>query len=132
MIESEFFQKLKNFETSSWAVWNEDDCNSLEFFLSKQELFHSRVIFVGLNRSNVANDSSKVSPLSNFHTKGHVGDKRLKRFIQQANLSNLIGGFMTDISNQIETNWVMSAKQEATRQIRLEKLIMQSEKEMRI
>ncbi len=57
-----------------------------------------------MNRSNAANDLSRVSPLSNFHTKGHIGDKRLKQFIQDNNLSNLIGGFMTDISEQIETN----------------------------
>jgi len=104
MITSEVFQKLKNIETSSWAVWSENNENSLDFFLSKQRFLHGRVIFVGLNRSNAANDFSKVSPLSNFHTKGHIGDGRLKRFVQDANLSNLIGGFMTDISEQIETN----------------------------
>jgi hypothetical protein len=73
------------------------------FFLSELDSLHSRVVFVGLNRSNAANDSSKVSPFSNFHTKGHTGDKRLKRIIQDANLVNLTGGFMTDISEQIET-----------------------------
>ncbi len=104
MIATEIFHKLKDIETSSWAVWSEESANSLNFFLSKQETFHSKVIFVGLNRSNAANDFSKVAPLSNFHTKGHVGDRRLKRFVQDANLSNLIGGFMTDISEQIETN----------------------------
>ena len=103
MLATEIFNKLKDNETSSWAVWSEENENSLDFFLSKQESFHARVIFVGLNRSNTANDFSKVSPLSNFHTKGHTGDKRLKRFIQDANLVNLIGGFMTDISEQIET-----------------------------
>jgi hypothetical protein len=104
MIATEIFHKLKDIETSSWAVWSEESANSLNFFLSKQETFHSKVIFVGLNRSNAANDFSKVAPLSNFHTKGHVGDRRLKRFVQDTNLSNLIGGFMTDISEQIETN----------------------------
>jgi hypothetical protein len=104
MIDIEVFNNLKQIATSSWAVWNEQSENTLDFFISKQELFHSRVVFVGLNRSNVANDSSKISPLSNFHTKGHVGDNRLKRFVQDNNLSNLIGGFMTDISEQIETN----------------------------
>lgn len=104
MIDIKTFNNLKKIETSSWAVWNEQNENTLNFFLSKQESFHSRVIFVGLNRSNGANDFSKVAPLSNFHTRGHVGDKRLKRFVQDANLSNLIGGFMTDISEQIETN----------------------------
>ncbi|MCA1624646.1 MAG: hypothetical protein LC768_03380 [Acidobacteria bacterium] len=117
MIDTKAFNNLKKVETSSWAVWNEDNDNSLDFFLSKQELFHSRVIFVGLNRSNAANDFSKAAPLSNFHAKGHTGDKRLKRFIQDANLSNLLGGFMTDISEQIETNSneVMVEKQKAVR-----------------
>ncbi len=104
MINIEVFNKLKEIPTSSWAVWNEQNENNSDFFLSKQASFHGKVVFVGLNRSNGANNSSKVSPLSNFHTKGHVGDNRLKRFIQGANLSNLIGGFMTDISEQIETN----------------------------
>lgn len=104
MIDIEAFNSLKKFETSSWAIWNDQNEYTLDFFLSKQKSFHGRVIFVELNRSNGANDLSKVSPLSNFHTKGHVGDKRLKRFVQDTNLSNLIGGFMTDISEQIETN----------------------------
>ena len=115
MLAIEIFHKLKDIETSSWAVWSENNNDNLEFFLSKKDSLHSRVVFVGLNRSNVVNDLSKVSPLSNFHTKGHVGDKRLKRFIQDANLSNLIGGFMTDISEQIETksNLVMIEEQNA-------------------
>lgn len=100
----EIFHKLKNHETSSWAVWDENNKNDLDFFLSKLNTFHSKVVFVGLNRSNTANNPTKVAPLSNFHTKGHVGDKRLKRFIQDAQLTNLIGSFMTDISEQIETN----------------------------
>jgi len=104
MVDIEVFNNLKEIETNSWAVWNEQNENTLDFFLSKQESFHSRVVFVGLNRSNASSNSSKVAPLSNFHTKGHVGDKRLKRFIQDANLLNLLGGFMTDISEQIETN----------------------------
>jgi len=104
MVDIEIFNNLKQIETSSWAVWSEQSENDLDFFLSKRELLHGRVIFVGLNRSNVANDSSKVALLSNFHTKGHVGDKRIKRFVQDANLSNLVGGFMTDMSEQIETN----------------------------
>ncbi len=104
MVDIEAFNNLKQIPTSSWAVWNDRNENTLDFFLSKRKSFHGRVIFVGLNRSNVANDLSKVSPLSNFHTKGHVGDNRLKRFVQDKNLSNLIGGFMTDISEQIETN----------------------------
>lgn len=104
MIDFETFNRLKKIATSSWAVWDEKNTHSVDFFLSKLQLFHGRVIFVGLNRSNIANVPSRVSPLSNFHTKGHIGDNRLKRFIQDGNLSNLIGGFMTDISDQIETN----------------------------
>ena len=104
MVDIEVFNNLKKIATSSWAVWNEQNENTLDFFLSKRQSFHGRVIFVGLNRSNIANDLSRVSPLSNFHTIGHVGDNRLKRFVQDNNLSNLIGGFMTDISEQIETN----------------------------
>lgn len=103
MITTEIFHKLKKNETSSWAVWSEEDENNLDFLLSKINNLHSKVIFVGLNRSNIANDLSKIAPLSNFHTKGHIGDNRLKRFIQDVQLTNLIGGFMTDISEQIET-----------------------------
>lgn len=103
MITTEIFHKLKEIETSSWAVWSERNENNVDFFLSKINELHSKVIFVGLNRSNVANNFSKVALLSNFHTKGHVGDGRLKRHIQDAKLSNLVGSFMTDISEQIET-----------------------------
>jgi hypothetical protein len=39
--------------------------------------------------------------LPNFHTRGHAGDRRLKRFVQDAQLDNLIGGFMTDLSEEI-------------------------------
>ena len=104
MITVEVFEKLVESATNSWAVWSEVGENNLAFFLGNIHNLHGKVIFVGLNRSNIANDISKVAPLSNFHTKGHTGDKRLKRFIQDAQLENLIGGFMTDISEQIETN----------------------------
>lgn len=104
MISLEAFNRLKEIETSSWAVWSEENLNSQNFFLSRLKLLHGRTIFVGLNRSNAANKSSVSAPLSNFHTKGHVGDNRLKRFIQDADLLSLMGGFMTDISEQIETN----------------------------
>jgi hypothetical protein len=42
--------------------------------------------------------------MSNFHAKGHVGDSRLKRQIQDSNRFGLIGGFMTDLSEEIETD----------------------------
>lgn len=104
MISLEAFNKLKEFETSSWAIWDKTNENNLGFFISNLERLHAKVIFVGLNRSNIANNVSLTAPLSNFHTKGHIGDGRLKRFVQDENLLNLIGGFMTDISEQIETN----------------------------
>lgn len=104
MITAEVFEKLRESPTNSWAVWDVKDDNNLAFFRANLTNLHGKVIFVGLNRSDVANDSSKVFPLSNFHTRDHIGDKRLKRFIQDNNLSNLIGGFMTDISEQIESN----------------------------
>lgn len=103
MLSTETFHKLKIHGTSSWAVWDENK-NDVDFFLSKLNILHGKAVFVGLNRSNIANDLSKIAPLSNFHTKCHIGDKRLKRFIQDAQLLNLIGSFMTDISEQIETN----------------------------
>lgn len=104
MVSTEVFEKLRENPTNSWAVWDVKDNNNIDFFRANLNNLHGKVIFVGLNRSNVANDPSKVFPLSNFHTRGHIGDKRLKRFIQDNNLSNLIGAFMTDISEQIETN----------------------------
>lgn len=115
MLTIEIFDKLKKSETSSWAVWEENNNNDLKFFCSKLHILHGKTVFVGLNRSNIATNSSKVDPFKNFHKKGHVGDKRLRKLIQDAQLSNLIGGFMTDLSEQIETksNCVKIEEQES-------------------
>jgi len=32
MIDISFFHKVKDFETNSWAVWDEEQLNDVDFF----------------------------------------------------------------------------------------------------
>lgn len=103
MIALERFELLRSHATSSWAVWSNVGDNTASFFRNQLETLHGGVVFVGLNRSN--SWSVDISDrMANFHSRGHVGDARLKRQIQDADLSRLIGGFMTDLSEEIETD----------------------------
>ena len=47
---------------------------------------------------------SRSYSYAEFSYIGYVSDRRLKRFIQDAKLNNLIGSLMTDVSKIIETN----------------------------
>ena len=89
--------------TSSWAIWDNKDTNDIEFFKRNYSKLHSRVIICGLNRSSKINNYINI-PFKNFHTPNHRGDKRLKEFIQDEQLENIIGAYMTDLSLTIETN----------------------------
>ncbi|MEQ1605034.1 MAG: hypothetical protein ABL999_09210 [Pyrinomonadaceae bacterium] len=100
----ETFDKLRKFDTTSWAIWNEKEDSSVSFFRSQLECLHGRSVFVGLNRSESWQENLENTCLSNFHTPGHTADRRLKRIIQDANLQNLIGSFMTDISEEVKTD----------------------------
>ncbi len=99
----EAFRKLQEFDTTSWAIWSEREDCSVEFFKDRLDVLHGRVVFLGLNRSEAWPHHIALTHMPNFHTAGHVGDRRLSRFIQDANLQNLVDGFMTDLSDEIRT-----------------------------
>lgn len=103
MIDLNTFNRLKAFETTSWAIWSQSGDNSVDFFRSKCDLLHGSAIFVGLNRSNTWPSHLERDHMPNFHTRGHVGDRRLKRHIQDAGLTNMVGGLMTDVSDVVES-----------------------------
>ena len=90
----ETFDVLRRHHTTSWACWSEDEDCSVEFFRSQINNLHGRAIFVGLNRSESWQGDLENEHMSNFHTPGHAGDRRLKRHIQDARLDNLIGGLL--------------------------------------
>ncbi len=97
------FHELRRYPTTSWAVWSENADHSVPFFLNNIESLHARSVIVGLNRSE-AWPGDSVDRKPNFHTPGHTGDRRLKRHIQDAGLGNLVGSFMTDVSDEIKTD----------------------------
>lgn len=104
MVDIKTFHNLRKYQTTSWAIWNHAEDSSIDFFLSKLEFLHGKVVFVGLNRSNSWPANLVQHGMPNFHTPGHVADRRLKTIIQDTGLTNLIGGLMTDISDEIETD----------------------------
>jgi hypothetical protein len=103
MITTNKLRDLSVNPTSSWALWNENGDSDFEFFNKKLHLLKPDVVFLGLNRSNVIK-SLEIKPFINFHAPNHTGDNRLKRFIQEGLLENLIGAYMTDLSIEIETD----------------------------
>ncbi|GET29378.1 hypothetical protein [Prolixibacter sp. SD074] len=118
-ISHEIFEELKNDVLNSWAVWNEDGNNTLDFFQSKLDILNSRFVFLGLNRSNGA-ERNEHTPFRNFHAGRHVGDNRLKKIIQDEVLENLIGSFMTDLTIEVQTD---STKVKVNEETTVNKLI---------
>lgn len=102
MLDETILTKLQAFPTSSWALWNEKGDDSLEFFFGNINRLRNNVVFLGLNRSGKTRPS--FSNFMNFHKKGHQGDMQLRRLLQGQNLTNLLGAYMTDLSEVFETN----------------------------
>ncbi len=103
MLTEKRLQEISKIPTASWAIWNENGASDIAFFAANMDLLHGRVVLLGLNRGNRAIGQETI-PFVNFHTPKHRGDKRLERFIQGCRLTALIGGYMTDLSLQIETD----------------------------
>ena len=110
-VEVEEIEKLSKFEASSWAIWSKEfnQKTALEnypdqlykFIVNRRYLLKKDVIFLGLNRSK--NKERYINGIfTNFHVPGHPGDELLKEII--SNLTRLSGGYMTDLSLQIESN----------------------------
>lgn len=102
MITEEILHKLNRYSTSSWAIWNESGDHSLPFFVTNIEKLKNNIVFLGLNRSGIHREG--FGNFQNFHARGHRGDAELKKLIQDQNLTNLVGGYMTDLSEIFETN----------------------------
>ncbi len=102
-MNSDDFDILCGYETTSWACWHPNEDSSIEWFRGQLDRLHGRSIFLGLNRSEQWPAHLVGTHLPNFHARGHVGDRRLKRFIEDARLNGLVGSFMTDLSEEICT-----------------------------
>ena len=113
-VDRETFDALADYTTASWALWSdsfpdkgcvEEDPAAVGDFLAapeQRERMNPGVVFVGLNPSG-----DIPAPLYDFHGVGHSGiggrnDRRLKQFIQDAELPSLGGGFMTDLTTVVE------------------------------
>ena len=116
MITKKMFGELdsSNFNTASWAIWsngfNKKDCiegqegQPKKYFIENISDLKNNVVFVGLNMSG--NDENRnndfICSMRNFHTVEHRGDGFLKDTLKS--LPYLWGGYMTDISNEIESD----------------------------
>lgn len=91
------------FQGTSWALWSdrfpkdgciEEDVEQLsEFIRTNQKQLDGSVVLLSLNPS-----AEKPASYQNFHSPDSKHyDSRLKRFIQDNGLDNIVGAFMTDI-----------------------------------
>ncbi len=97
---------VAHLSSASFAVWNDDGSSSTDLMVSQRANLHAGAVICGLNRSNSAHDHSwgDKDPFRNFHQIKHQGDSRLRRYIQDGQLTNLQGAYMTDLSDVIETD----------------------------
>jgi len=103
MIKStDLLDKSQN-STDSWAIWVEQEPHDFSFFEKNLDKLHADVVILGLNRSDGSHTIQK-KPFINFHAPSHRGDTRLKTYIRDGNLDKIIGAFMTDLSEEIQTN----------------------------
>ena len=116
MITKEKFDILSDprFETASWAIWSNEfnksgciegqDGQPRKYFIKNLSNLKNNVVFTALNRSgneDIVNQEF-IHSMKNFHSIGHRGDGLLKDTLE--GLTNLLGGYMTDISDEIEGN----------------------------
>jgi hypothetical protein len=87
----------------SWALWNTQGENDAQFFNQNSNKLHSKVILLSRNESNKLTIKENSIPYINCHSKNKNSlelnhkDKQLKQFIQDDNLENIIGGYITDL-----------------------------------
>jgi len=102
-VKEDIYNRLTESKLNAWAIW-EDESMDLPG-LSRPEIskyLKPGIIFLGLN------PSKSLKTIRNFHSNS-VGDKRLKEAIQNgdlesAALKNLVGGFMTDLTDTVESD----------------------------
>ena len=83
-------------------MWADGDFQGFDFFLNNIEKLRPNVVFLGLNRSGKLEKDRAA--FENFHAPGHRGDAQLRSLIQDQELKNLNGAYMTDLSEVIETD----------------------------
>ena len=95
--------ELTETNLNAWAVWENNSMKMPDISSSEvADLLKPQIIFFGLN------PSKNLKNIRNFHSSS-VGDKRLKKAIQgknikTPNLEKLIGGFMTDLTDRVESD----------------------------
>lgn len=121
MITNNQILRLSKFKSASFAIWSnefpskgclERNDRSVEpnlfknFFLTKRRTIKESIVFVGLNRSVKSKKGTKFVSFANFHRPGTVKNRSndfvLKMFIQDKNLTSLMGGYMTDLNGRKE------------------------------
>jgi len=97
-VKKEIFDKLKKYkyegvklsEVASWAIWDPNCTENLEYIEQNIEKFKSNIVFVALN-------FGKKMPCwqnwQNFHGYG-VGDRRLRELLS---IKEFEGAYMTDL-----------------------------------
>lgn len=89
--------------SASWAIWSdsfpddgciEEDPNALYTYIAERtQDLTPEVVFLSLNPSTHFPEG-----FANFHSTSSIHfDRRLKEFIQDADLTRLMGGYMTDL-----------------------------------
>lgn len=103
VIKIEQLEKLKDYETASWAIWSEEfpekGCierrpkKIYQFIRDEINKLNPNVVLLSLNPSAVL-----CSPFANFHSvERRHNDHILKKYIQDDNLKNIKGAYMTDL-----------------------------------
>lgn len=103
-------QQLQNYVAASWALWSENfnnpGCleanrqNILPFMQQNLQQLKTDTILLGLNRAPGVLGAA-FQPFHNFHGVPHRGDRTLKHYIQDNNLANLVGAYMTDLNSVV-------------------------------
>ncbi|MCL2007802.1 MAG: MBL fold metallo-hydrolase [Treponema sp.] len=118
-VTKEQFDKLSLIKVASWAVWSPgfdnpgcvEDCNDGSFknyiWNEHRNELKSNVILAGLNPSGKEkNDKNEPHQrlFGSFHTVPHRADKLLKKIISDGNLLNISGAYITDLSQERQSN----------------------------
>jgi len=80
---------------TSWALWNNNGNANEDFFNENKDKLHAKVVYLEYNRTNKLKNHN-YKPYIAYHCNG-PHDKRVKEYIQDKNLKNIIGCYITDL-----------------------------------
>ena len=89
-------------ESGSWAIWH-DESGGLDHFSAEKEPWRRLrrdVVILGGNSGIPSSSAPTPQPFSNFHTKGHTGDGKLRNGVRNTPLA---GSYMTDVIKGVPT-----------------------------